>query len=549
MKKALLSIFLLAFQIALFARTADTLLVKLDRAIAQRAEYAQIKEEKIDNLKHLFQNTDDREAKFNLLGQIFEQYLPYNTDSALSYTQKRIVLAQEMAEVQYIAESKTNLAAIKNNAGMYSEALAILNSIKPSFLSNELQLYRYKIYRAIYGSMQDYAIANQERQIYLNMTNSYRDSIILLAESGTKDYIYAQSDKQIITGQCKEAVDLLTNYYNTIKTDNHDKAIVAYNLSQAWLCLGNEKKALEYLTISAICDIKESVKEYISLWQLATMVYQQGDIDRAYNYLKLSLQDASHSKARLRTLKINEIFPVIEQAYQKNKEEQQHNILIMMAIISIMALFLLLAMIVMRQQLIRLRRAKNELSDANTQLQQLNMELAQYNSRIRETNNALTETISIKEEYIGRYMDLCSHYIDRMDEYRRSMYKKASMGRAEELIAELKSSLFIKNELKEFYSSFDHTFLRLFPTFIDEFNALLADNEQVTLKSNELLNTELRVFALIRLGITDSEKIAGFLRYSITTIYNYRTRMRNKARGNRQDFDANVMKIGMIRKE
>ena len=123
------------------------------------------------------------------------------------------------------------------------------------------------------------------------------------------------------------------------------------------------------------------------------------------------------------------------------------------------------------------------------------------------------------------------------------------MGRAEELIAELKSSLFIKNELKEFYSSFDHTFLRLFPTFIDEFNALLADNEQVTLKSNELLNTELRVFALIRLGITDSEKIAGFLRYSITTIYNYRTRMRNKARGNRQDFDANVMKIGMIRKE
>ncbi len=547
MKQAALLIILL-FHTSSYAQSTDSLLKLLDQTIEQRLEYDKKKESAIQQLKVMLHNAQAPETQFSLLGHIFEQYLPYNTDSARLYTQKRIELAKGMNAPNFVAESQMNMAAIKNNTGMYKEALDILDRLDAGLLTPHLQQYRFQLYRTIYGAMHDYAISEQEQQTYQRLTSAYRDSIIGQAQPGTKDYLYAVSDKMIINGQCREAVDLLTKYFQTIKADNHDKAIVAYNLSQAWQCLGDEHQAINYLTISAICDIKESIKEYISLWQLATMVYHRGDVNRAYNYLKCSLEDATFSKARLRTLKITEIFPVIEKAYQNNKEEQQRRMKLMIVAISLLLLFLAIAVVQTRRQLIKLRRTKSELSAANEKLKRLNHELAQYNQQIIEVNDALAETSNIKEEYIARYMDLCSHYLDKMDEYRRTMYKKASTGKTEELVNDLKSSQFIKNELKDFYTNFDHTFLRLFPTFIDEFNALLNPGEQVILKPTELLNTELRIFALIRLGITDSEKIANFLRYSITTIYNYRTKMRNRAVGNRNDFDANVMKIGLIKK-
>lgn len=527
--------------------TAD-LLTLLDETIAQKHHYDSIKEQQIWQLKNMYRNSRDDAAQFSLLGHLFEQYLPYNTDSAMLYTQKRMELAMAMNAPLNLIESKMNMAAIKNNTGMYKEALDILNSLDTEILTPKLKLYRFQLYRSLYGAMHDYAISQQEQETYQKLTGNYRDSIIANAQPDSRDHLYAITDKMIINGRCHEAVELLRHHLQNIESDNHSKAIVAYNLSQAFLCMGEEQLAMEYLAISSIADIKSSVKEYISLWQLATMVHQNGDIDRAYNYLKCSLEDATFSKARLRTLKISEILPVIERAYQNNKEKQEQRMKLMIATITLLLLFLILAVIQTRRQLSSLKRAEKELSHANLQLNRLNHDLARYNEQLMEMNNRLAETNSIKEEYIARYMDLCSHYLDKMDEYRRTLYKRATMGKVDELVNDLKSSQFIKNELKSFYTSFDHTFLRLFPTFIDEFNALLNPEEQIMLKPTELLNTELRIFALIRLGITDSERIASFLRYSITTIYNYRTKMRNKAVGNRNDFDASVMKIGLIKK-
>lgn len=188
--------------------------------------------------------------------------------------------------------------------------------------------------------------------------------------------------------------------------------------------------------------------------------------------------------------------------------------------------------------------ARREVLDTNTLLQELNEELHHSNSQLKEMNHTLSETNYIKEEYIGRYMDQCSTYLDKMDLYRRSLNKIAAAGKVEELYKAIKSSQFLEEELKEFYANFDMTFLQLFPNFVEEFNALLVEPMQP--KAGELLNTELRIFALIRLGITDSTKIAQFLRYSVTTIYNYRTRVRNKALGERDEFEAKVMKIGKV---
>ena len=177
--------------------------------------------------------------------------------------------------------------------------------------------------------------------------------------------------------------------------------------------------------------------------------------------------------------------------------------------------------------------------DANKRLKELNEELHRYNLQLKEANHIIAENSYLKEEYIGRYMDQCSTYLDKMDLYRRSLNKIAATGRVEELYKAIKSSQFLEEELKEFYANFDMTFLQLFPNFLEESNALLVEPMQPK-------NTELRIFALIRLGITDSTKIAQFLRYSVTTIYNYRTRVRNKALGERDEFEAKVMKIGKV---
>ena len=238
------------------------------------------------------------------------------------------------------------------------------------------------------------------------------------------------------------------------------------------------------------------------------------------------------------------MFPIIDQAYQLKAKRQQQEMKISLICISLLSIFLLVAVFFVYKQMKKVAAARREVLDTNTLLQELNEELHHSNSQLKEMNHTLSETNYIKEEYIGRYMDQCSTYLDKMDLYRRSLNKIAAAGKVEELYKAIKSSQFLEEELKEFYANFDMTFLQLFPNFVEEFNALLVEPMQP--KAGELLNTELRIFALIRLGITDSTKIAQFLRYSVTTIYNYRTRVRNKALGERDEFEAKVMKIGKV---
>ena len=290
--------------------------------------------------------------------------------------------------------------------------------------------------------------------------------------------------------------------------------------------------------------MKSAVREYISLRKLAVLLYQEGDIDRAYSYLKLCMDDAVFCNARLRILEILQIFPLINDTYQQKAEKQQEQMKWALISISLLSIFLLIAIFYVYKQMKRVAAARHEVIDANKRLKELNEELHRYNLQLKEANHIIAENSYLKEEYIGRYMDQCSVYLEKMDNYRRSLGKIAATGKVDELYKNIKSSKFIEEELKEFYAN---TFLQLFPTFVEDFNTLLAEGEQIYPKANERMSTELRIFALIRLGITDSVKIAQFLRYSVTTIYNYRTKVRNKAAGDRDQLEQEVMKIGKSR--
>ena len=523
---------------------ADSLLLKLDQAIKERPIYMEQKELKLVELKRQLHRQIPDEERFAILGTLLDEYRSFNTDSALHMAEEREQIAIRLGNREYIDNARMNKADVLGMTGMYKEVMDLMRNIHIDRLPVDIHPYYYHIYRTVYGLMADYAVPAYEKKLYTELTDKYRDSLLLVNKDNLLIHTLIQSDQYNVRNEYDKAIRLLTDYLALQKDYEHDVAICAYTLSESYRLKGDKEKEKEYLIVSAMADMKTAVREYISLRKLAVLLYQEGDIERAYSYVKICMEDAAACNARLRKLEILEIFPIINDAYQQKTEKQQEQMKWALVSISLLSLFLLLAIFYVYKQMKKVAAARREVIDANKRLKELNDELHLSNAQLKEANHSIAENSYLKEEYIGRYMDQCSVYLEKMDNYRRSLGKIAATGNVEELYKNIKSSKFIEGELKEFYTNFDNTFLQLFPTFVEDFNALLADDEQISLKAGERMNTELRIFALIRLGITDSVKIAQFLRYSVTTIYNYRTKVRNKAAGDRDLLEQEVMTIG-----
>ena len=523
---------------------ADSLLLKLDQAIKERPIYMEQKELKLVELKRQLHRQIPDEERFAILGTLLDEYRSFNTDSALHMAEEREQIAIRLGNREYIDNARMNKADVLGMTGMYKEVMDLMRNIHIDRLPVDIHPYYYHIYRTVYGLMADYAVTAYEKKLYTELTDKYRDSLLLVNKDNLLIHTLIQSDQYNVRNEYDKAIRLLTDYLALQKDYEHDVAICAYTLSESYRLKGDKEKEKEYLIVSAMADMKTAVREYISLRKLAVLLYQEGDIERAYSYVKICMEDAAACNARLRKLEILEIFPIINDAYQQKTEKQQEQMKWALVSISLLSLFLLLAIFYVYKQMKKVAAARREVIDANKRLKELNDEVHLSNAQLKEANHSIAENSYLKEEYIGRYMDQCSVYLEKMDNYRRSLGKIAATGNVEELYKNIKSSKFIEGELKEFYTNFDNTFLQLFPTFVEDFNALLADDEQISLKAGERMNTELRIFALIRLGITDSVKIAQFLRYSVTTIYNYRTKVRNKAAGDRDLLEQEVMTIG-----
>lgn len=544
MKKNVVFFFCCCMAINLTAKNnTDSLLKVLDNTIDQYQIYIQKKENKLNHLKGLLSYSPSNDQLYTICGQLYDEYKAYKSDSALTYARKKLQIAERLANSRNITDARLNLASIMGTVGMYKEGIDLLKSVDIN-RSPDLKAYYFHIYRTIYGNMADYAVSYQEKAYYEKLTASFRDSLLVTNPPKSSTHIMVQADQLIVNKKYDDALNILLKYYPTIQEGSHDRAIIAYSISEAYHGKGDRNNEKKWLIVSSIYDLQSVNKEYISLRKLAIMLYEDGDIDRAYKYIRRSLDDALFCNARLRTIEITQMLPIIDRAYQMENKARQRQLTIFLISISILALFLILTIGLLYRQMKKLAVARKELSTANEQLISLNAELSNINEQLKHTNFTLSEANLIKEEYIGRYMDQCSVYIDKLDSYRRLLNKTATAGKIDEVLRTIKSKQFIEDELAEFYANFDTTFLQLFPGFVEDFNKLLVENGRIVLKQGEVLNTELRIFALIRLGITDSVKISHFLRYSLSTIYNYRTKLRNKASVPRDDFETQVMRIG-----
>jgi hypothetical protein len=544
MQRFLTLLFTLLFPIFIFGQNNfDSLLDELDKTVADYQSYSNKKEIEINKLKGLLKYTSTDLQKYAIYGKLYSEYKSYQSDSALIYARKSFQIAEKLNDIQKINTARLNLASIMGTLGMYKEATEILTTININ-TTPDLKGYYFTVNSVVYGYMADYAASLQEKEKYILTTKKYRDSSLNLYPNQSSAYIMAKSSKLLDARKHDETLALLLKYFPDIAHNSPDKAVIAYIISQAYRQKKEPQQEQKWLIISAISDLQLAKKEYISLRSLAFLMYENGDIDRAYKYIKRSLEDALFCNARLRTYEISKMLPIINEAYQKQNETNRLQLILFLISASILSMFLLAVLFLLFKQMKKLSKAKQDLSLANIRLSELNSELNTFNEKLNETNYTLTEANLLKEIYIGRYMDQCSDYIGKLDEYRRKLNVMVATGKMNDLISAVKSKQFVENELKEFYTNFDKTFLQLFPNFIQEFSALLIDDEATQLKEGELLNTELRIFALIRLGIKDSAKISTFLRYSISTIYNYRSQLKNKAAGPREEFEAKVMRIG-----
>lgn len=521
----------------------DGLLEKLDHTVRDFRDFDRLKEDKIQKIKNSLIYASSNQQQFEICGSLFDEYKSYKSDSALVYARRKLQLAEKLKNNTSLTDARLNLASIMVIMGMYIEAHDILKNVDIAD-HPDLKAYYFHIYRTVYGAMSDYALSFHEKARYDSLTEAYRDSLLIANPPSSSPHIMVKSDQLIVKGQYNQALTLLLAYFPEIKNEKHNRAIIAYSISMAYNGLRDHENEKKWLIISAINDLESATKEYVSLRKLAFMLYEEGDVKRAYNYISRSLEDALFCNARLRTIEISQMMPIIDKAYQYQIKSQQRTLWISLVSISTLAILLLIAIALIFRQMRKLAIARAELSKANGQLNFLNKNLSKINNELSEINFNLKEANLIKEEYIGQYMDQCSVYIDKMDNYRKHLHRIATSGKIEDLLNKIKSSDIIEDELLEFYHSFDTTFLQLFPNFVEEFNMLLANGEAIQLKPGQLLNTELRIYALVRLGIADSVKISHFLRCSLSTIYNYRTKIRNKARFNRDSFEDSVLLIG-----
>lgn len=499
-------------------------LQQLSYEVDHRSEYQTRKMQQMDSVRMYITDTTDICEQIELYGKLIEMVRSFSVDSLQVYTAHRLELAEQMGNPFYIQMARLNRAELFNLMGMYLEARQWLDKAAEQPIHPNLLPYYYHLERTFWGYMQDYASTYQEQCLYKQKAMQYRDSLMMIHPEGSFLHTLVLADKQYEEGDYMQSLQSLQEYEDKNIIFESEKGIFAIMKAKIYSKLGDKRHEEEQLIISASADLKNAVREYISLRELAILLYEQGNVRLSYKFIQCSLNDALACNARLRSIELGKIFPLIEDAYRKSERQTQHFMLYLTISIATLMIVLVILVIYRQRQMKRLQAARQSLFIANEEL--------------NEANNRLEQANQIKTAYVGRYMEMCSYLIDRFDNYRRDLNRLGKDNKINELLKELGSQKFTQEQLAAFYKDFDEAFLNIFPDFIDNVQSLLRDDaEPLRFKNGERLNTDLRVCALIRLGITDSKQIAGFLRYSLPTIYNSRTRMRNMSKGDRQDFE------------
>lgn len=535
------------------------LLHSLDSLLEQQDLFVRVKEERIKQLKMQYSRVKDVKELYAMNRMVYLEYRVYDADSALHYINKNIQLAQQTNNRTWEVVSLLEQSFVLTSSGLLTEALKAVSDIQPEELPQNLRSEYFGRLCTLYSRLRDYSSENSQlSEHYNNLQKAFRDSVYLTATPDELRYWNCRAWLYLGTPEIEPVKQAFEENKQTLSNDSRKYSIATYNLSAIYRSENNESKYLENLILSAMADIRSVNGDIGSLQEIAEYLFKHGEIDRAYNYILYCSQKAMLFHNRVRIVKMSHLQNQIYKAYQEQSRTQQKRLQASLIAVSFLFLVLIGAFLFIRKQMRRLKEANlkldstnqklsvnmDALSTAHQRLEEVNMQLKDLNTQLQEVNDQLRESNYVKEEYIGYVFNICSTYISKLEEFRKNINRKLKVGQIEDVKAMTDSSATASNELKEFYQNFDTIFLHLYPDFVGDFNALLLPEERIELKEGELLNTELRIHALIRLGITDSVKIADFLHCSAQTVYNNRLRTRNKSIIPKEDFINAVKKLG-----
>ncbi len=527
--------------------------LQIDEAINHSPEYVAKHEIKIGLQRQALKRETTPSGKFQCNYRLYELYKPFVSDSAIYFLNQCIELAKQMNDPSALVRCSSLLAIRSANIGMYDEALCMLDSINTQGADTLALGTYYEAYNNVYSELSYYTRLDNMRKIYLNKAHHYEQLMMKHLSPMSEACFLRRELRAQGEGHFDESMRINNDWLATVEPGSHPYALVALYRYIEFKLQGNNKEMMHWLVESVLTDIKNATMDQGSMWELANELMIQGDIERASRYISFTSDCANRYGSRQRNWQIAPLLTAISKNYKENSERTTTQLRITIALISVLALLLLGALLFLHRRHKQLTAARNELHATNSQLATLNEDLktaneqlSEKNEQFAELNSQLSETNRVKEEYIGRFMSLCSQYIDKLDAYRRMVNKKMRNKEYDELFRITKSTELKETELEELYENFDSVFLHLFPHFVEDFNALLQPEAQVHPKKENCLTTEIRIFALIRLGIEDSSKIAEFLHYSVNTIYNYRARIKNGAIASREQFEQNVKKLGQI---
>lgn len=517
------------------SHSTDSVERELQKTVERKLEFEKLKRKQIFELKEKLGAAPSLQTRYQIQKALYQAFRTFQIDSAIFYVQANNVLAKTMEDDERLFESAIQLAGLYSSGGRFIESSRILKDLPRHQLPDQLMPSYFKALTDFYSHYGQ----STNRYQYFTQSEAYRDSLLHILPEHAVSYRIELGTREVFQGDWRLAEPRLLKLLDELALDDPNRAVVAYLLGILYQGRGDVDRQIHYLGISAIADIRNAVKDNASLQSLALIYFEQDDIDRAYLFIQEAMEDAIFCNVRYRTIENSSFYPIINSAFQAKEASRKRELQTFLYTISLLSVLLAVVLLVLYRQMGKLKRTRRDLKHLNTELRALNQRLVRVNEDLQESNR-------IKEEYIAQFFEFCSAYIDKLDLTRKGILKKLAQNQYGELNKELKSQGFIKTELENLYHNFDVIFLSLYPTFIEEFNKLLRPEEQFQLKTGELLNSELRIFALIRLGISDSAKIARFLRYSLRTVYNYRVKVRNRVAGSKEDFDQKIKKIGII---
>ena len=513
------------------AQNLDDLYRELHQSMRNFPQLVEKKESKLAALRFRYQHSPTRMDRVHTAFELYAAYDYYKNDSAMYYLEQCVTYSEELKRWDWMNACLIELAYRAASNGYTPEASHALSRIAKDQLRTKKEWYSYyRSYYNLYSLLSVHSNLPEYRRAYREKTRQYCDSMQIYGDDNILSFLdtkmqWAMSDKNF-----KEAKRLVEIWIKKVGEGTHDYAMAAYNYGVLCDSLHDFKGAQYWTLKSALTDLNGVAMNQGALFHLAQMFQEKGNLKRAYRYAHFTWECNKKFNAPQRNLDMYQWLTDMDETNRQEIQHSNHVLTVLVIAISLMVLFLSIT-------LFYLERGKKSLANAHLDLQDVN-------GRLKELNLHLNEQNRIKEEYIGKFLGICRLYVDKIDQYRKNVSRKIKEGDSEELLQMMKSPDLLKKDLEELYAYFDSIFLHLFPDFVEEFNALLQPEARIKVKNSTSLPTEIRIFALIRLGVEDSSQICKFLHYSSSTIYNYRSKVKSNALGDKEDFERKVKEIG-----